>query len=159
MPTSLEHVVRQDLSLPSLRSCFMLLHSALDQRSRRHPHWTFTVIVAVLVAVPPRAALAQVSDVKGSKDHTMVSRYAGSVIIGYDFRKFDEFVIPLGALRRAGDRPAAGGGTTPYSSLPKVSASRGGRRASCTSALRIVHRLKSCGTTTSACRNAVLRRS
>ena len=26
----------------------------------------------------------------------MVSRYAGSIIIGYDFRKFDEFVIPLG---------------------------------------------------------------
>ena len=36
----------------------------------------------------------------------MVSRYAGSIIIGYDFRKFDEFVIPLGVLRRA-----AGGGS------------------------------------------------
>jgi hypothetical protein len=35
----------------------------------------------------------------------MVSRYAGSIIIGYDFRKFDEFVIPLGVLRRtAGTR-------------------------------------------------------
>jgi OmpA-OmpF porin, OOP family len=51
--------------------------------------------------VTPRAALAQLSDVKGSKDHPMVSRYAGSIIIGYDFRKFDEFVIPLGVLRRA----------------------------------------------------------
>ena len=30
----------------------------------------------------------------------MVSRYEGSTIIGYDFRKFDEFVIPLGALKR-----------------------------------------------------------
>jgi outer membrane protein OmpA-like peptidoglycan-associated protein len=59
------------------------------------------------------SALAQVSDVKGSNDHPLVSRYAKSVIIGYDFRKFDEFVIPLGVLKRAGDRPAAGGGTHP----------------------------------------------
>ncbi len=43
----------------------------------------------------------------------MVSRYAGSIIIGYDFRKFDEFVVPLGVLKRTGERPAAGGGTHP----------------------------------------------
>ena len=30
-----------------------------------------------------------------SKDHPAISRYAGSVAIGYDFRKFDELVIPL----------------------------------------------------------------
>ena len=84
----------------------MPLHFALDQSSIRHAHSAFAVIVAALVAVTPRAALAQLSDVKGSKDHPMVSRYAGSIIIGYDFRKFDEFVIPLGVLRRT-----AGGGT------------------------------------------------
>jgi hypothetical protein len=88
----------------------MLLNSALGQRSPRHARWTFILIVAVLLGVSPQVALAQLSDVKGSKDHPMVSRYAGSVIIGYDFRKFDEFVIPLGALRRTGGRPAAGGG-------------------------------------------------
>jgi OmpA-OmpF porin, OOP family len=33
----------------------------------------------------------------------MASRYAGGVIIGYDFRRFDEFVIPLDVLRRAAD--------------------------------------------------------
>jgi hypothetical protein len=79
------------------------MHSALDQRSLRHARSPLAVIVAALVAVTPRAALAQLSDVKGSKDHPMVSRYPGSVIIGYDFRKFDEFVIPLGVLRRADD--------------------------------------------------------
>ena len=89
----------------------MLLCSALDHRSLRHAHWTFAVIAAVLFEVSPRAALAQLSDVKGSKDHPMVSRYEGSVIIGYDFRKFDEFVIPLGVLKRTGERPAAGGGS------------------------------------------------
>ena len=91
----------------------MVLHSALDHRSFRPAHWTFAVIAAVLFEVSPRVALAQLSDVKGSKDHPMVSRYSGSVIIGYDFRKFDEFVIPLGALKRSGERPAAGGGFSP----------------------------------------------
>src|SRR5262245_33077319 len=80
----------------------MPLHFALDRCSPRHAHPAFAVIVAALVAVTPRAVLAQLFDVRGSKDHPMVSRYAGSVIIGYDFRKFDEFVIPLGVLRRAG---------------------------------------------------------
>jgi OmpA-OmpF porin, OOP family len=69
--------------------------------------------VVILLGASPPTALAQLSDVKGSKDHPSVSRYAGSVIIGYDFRKFDEFVIPLGVLRRTAGRPAAGGGTSP----------------------------------------------
>ena len=75
-------------------------------RSRRNHALLSAAMVAVLFGVLPSTALAQLSDVKGSKDHPMVSRYAGSIIIGYDFRKFDEFVIPLGVLRRA-----AGGGT------------------------------------------------
>ena len=84
----------------------MLLHSALDRRSLRRAHWTFAVIVAALFGVPPRAALAQLPDLKGSKDHPMVSRYAGSFIIGYDFRKFDEFVLPLGPLKGNPHDPA-----------------------------------------------------
>lgn len=71
----------------------------------------YAVAGVVVLAASPPAAHGQLSDVKGSKDHPMVSRYTGSVIIGYDFRKFDEFVVPLGVLRRSGDRPAAGGGT------------------------------------------------
>ena len=78
----------------------MPLHSALDQCSLRHVHSTVALIVAALFVVTPRAALAQLSDVKGSKDHPMVSRYAGSVIIGYDFRKFDD--TPFGASRCGG---------------------------------------------------------
>ena len=76
-------------------------------------HRFFAVMVAALCGACPPSAYAQLSDVKGSKDHPMVSRYAGSVIIGYDFRKFDEFVVPLGPLKRTGERPAAGGGFSP----------------------------------------------
>ena len=87
---------------------FMQLHSLLDRRSLHRAHCATAAIVAVLCAASPRPALAQLADVKGSKDHPMVSRYTGSIIIGYDFRKFDEFVIPLGALKPARDRAASG---------------------------------------------------
>src|SRR5215203_5160073 len=68
-------------------------------------------VIAIFVFGVAAPARAQLSDVKGSKDHPMVSRYAGSVIIGYDLRKFNEFVMPLGVLRRAEGGRAAGGGT------------------------------------------------
>jgi outer membrane protein OmpA-like peptidoglycan-associated protein len=45
-------------------------------------------------------ATAQLTDVKGSRDHPLISRYTGSLIIGYDERKFDEFVLPVGPLTR-----------------------------------------------------------
>jgi outer membrane protein OmpA-like peptidoglycan-associated protein len=41
------------------------------------------------------AAAAQDRDLADGKDHPAISRYAGSVIIGYDFRKFDELTMPL----------------------------------------------------------------
>ncbi|MGH9315058.1 MAG: DUF4892 domain-containing protein [Vicinamibacterales bacterium] len=58
------------------------------------------IVTFLLGTLSAPEALAQLSDVKGSKDHAMVSRYAGSIIIGYDLRKFDELVIPLGPLKR-----------------------------------------------------------
>jgi OmpA-OmpF porin, OOP family len=65
-----------------------------------HRSSVLTLAVGLASLMSTASAVAQLSDVKGSKDHPMVSRYAGSVIIGYDFRKFDEFIIPLGALKR-----------------------------------------------------------
>jgi OmpA-OmpF porin, OOP family len=56
-------------------------------------------IVLCLLLVGPTAAGAQDADLADSKDHPSVSRYAGSVIIGYDFRKFDEFVLPLSRVQ------------------------------------------------------------
>ena len=41
------------------------------------------------------AVAAQDADLAGGKDHPAISRYAGSVIIGYNFRKFDELLLPL----------------------------------------------------------------
>ena len=30
----------------------------------------------------------------------MISRYEGSIILAHDVREFDEFVLPMGAIRR-----------------------------------------------------------
>lgn len=43
-------------------------------------------------------------DIEGSKDHPLFSRYEGSIIIGYDVKGFDEYVLPLGSFE--GDRPS-----------------------------------------------------
>jgi len=41
-------------------------------------------------------------DSSGSSDHTLISRYAGSVIDGYEIQDFNEFVLPVGpAIRDA----------------------------------------------------------
>ncbi len=38
-------------------------------------------------------------DVKGSKDHPLISRYPGSFINYFDMKEFDEYVLPLGKLK------------------------------------------------------------
>ena len=40
---------------------------------------------------------AQNQDTPGTSDHSMITRYAGSVIDGYEVHEFNEFVLPLGA--------------------------------------------------------------
>ncbi len=41
-------------------------------------------------------SFAQTNDVDGSSDHPLISRYAGSYIIGYETRDYDELVLALG---------------------------------------------------------------
>ncbi|MDQ1325498.1 MAG: OmpA-OmpF porin, family [Campylobacterota bacterium] len=41
-------------------------------------------------------ASAQEKDILGGKDHPMISRYDGSVIMGYAFQEYGELVMPLG---------------------------------------------------------------
>jgi outer membrane protein OmpA-like peptidoglycan-associated protein len=42
---------------------------------------------------------AQLTDVQGSKDPSGIKRYEGSIIIGYDFRKFDGVDVLLGPVK------------------------------------------------------------
>ena len=59
-----------------------------------------TIALALLALLPLSALLAQSGDAKGSKDNPLIKRYEGSTIIGYYFRKFDEFDLMLGPLQR-----------------------------------------------------------
>ena len=52
--------------------------------------------IALLAVGAGAGALALAEDVQGSRDHPRLSRFAGSEIMGYDHRAFDEFVLPLG---------------------------------------------------------------
>jgi outer membrane protein OmpA-like peptidoglycan-associated protein len=45
---------------------------------------------------------AQLTDVAGSKDPSGIKRYEGSIIIGYDFRKFDGVEVLLGPVKEGG---------------------------------------------------------
>ena len=77
----------------------MLTLSSGTSTTTRHPARRFDVGAAVLLlVVVPAAVAAQAPDLSDSKDHPSISRYAGSVIHGYDFRKFDELVLPLGPV-------------------------------------------------------------
>ena len=58
------------------------------------------IVLAITVLAPIAPINAQTGDAKGSKDSPVVKRYEGSTIIGYDFRKFDEFDLVLGPLQR-----------------------------------------------------------
>jgi len=56
----------------------------------------FSLLCIVLLATS--IAFAQEKDIEGSKDHPLISRFAGSIINHYDVKQFDEYILPLGKL-------------------------------------------------------------
>jgi OmpA-OmpF porin, OOP family len=58
------------------------------------------VLALLLTLLAAPEGRAQLRDMTGSQDHPLISRYAGSIILADDSREFDEFVIPLGPIRR-----------------------------------------------------------
>jgi len=63
------------------------------QIQRKPFFWTLCLFAA---AVAP----AQEADKPGSKDHELIGRFKGSIIIGYDQRDYNEFTIALGPQTR-----------------------------------------------------------
>jgi OOP family OmpA-OmpF porin len=63
------------------------------------PRGPATFALLLMLCAPPLPA--QSADVTGSKDPALIKRYEGSRIIGYDFRKFDQFDVVLGPIQRA----------------------------------------------------------
>jgi hypothetical protein len=54
--------------------------------------FVFTVMFFILYGLSVNAQ----KDVKGSKDHPIISRYEGSYIIGYEQEDYDQLVMPAG---------------------------------------------------------------
>ena len=77
----------------------MLCTSSCALLPQQRLRLTHVVLLGLLLVAS--GAHAQLTDVKGSKDPSMLKRYEGSTIIGYDFRKFDEFEVALGPLKAA----------------------------------------------------------
>jgi OmpA-OmpF porin, OOP family len=70
--------------------------------SRRIATRTTISVLSVMACLPIATAMAQLSDVHGSKDHPAIKRYEGAIIIGYDYRKFGDGEVLLGPVKRGG---------------------------------------------------------
>ncbi len=57
-------------------------------------------LACFLIGLVTTLAMAQQQDVRGSKDHPLISRYPGSFIKEYSQKEFDQFTLPLGKLSR-----------------------------------------------------------
>lgn len=53
------------------------------------------ILVCWLLAFSSHSVHAQDQNIEGSRDHPMISRYAGSTIIGYQGTIFNEFKLPI----------------------------------------------------------------
>lgn len=60
----------------------------------------FACLIALLLFIPGIASAQK--DVKGSKDHPLVGRFADSVIRAYEAKDFDEYTLGLGKLSYRG---------------------------------------------------------
>ena len=75
-----------------------------------NPAMLATIMLCTLVLGSATSA----ADVKGSKDHPMVSRYEGAQIIKYSQEKFDEYTLLLGKAkaRKPGEHKTVEGAVT-----------------------------------------------
>jgi OmpA-OmpF porin, OOP family len=70
-----------------------------SRTGRVHLRRAFVGASLLLIPFVAGGAIAQLKDVSGSKDHPMIKRFEGSVIIGYEFQKFSDLVILLGPVK------------------------------------------------------------
>lgn len=67
---------------------------------------TTALLFLTCLFVAPRLLTAQAKDIPNSKDHPLVSRFAGSVIKFYDVKNFDAYALRLGPVERGKEATA-----------------------------------------------------
>ncbi|MBE9554097.1 MAG: DUF4892 domain-containing protein, partial [Proteobacteria bacterium] len=72
------------------------------------------VLAAIMLFTLAMSVAASAADVKGSKDHPLVSRYEGAKIVKYSQEKFDEYTLLLGKAkaRKPGEHQTVEGAVT-----------------------------------------------
>lgn len=67
--------------------------------------WILAVALAWCMAAGARAdATLPKADVGGSKDSPLIGRFAGSFIVAYESKDYDELKLPLGPLKQVADK-------------------------------------------------------
>ena len=69
------------------------------------PRITFRFVCALVFGMIVGSATAQ--DLTGAKDHPVIKRFAGSTIIGYDQKRFDQYQLQAGPFKRYDARAGA----------------------------------------------------
>lgn len=68
--------------------------------------WALVCVAGFLLLAPVSGVAKQVTrDVVGSQDNALLSRYEGSFIIGYEQKKFSDFLLPLSAPGKWDEQP------------------------------------------------------
>jgi outer membrane protein OmpA-like peptidoglycan-associated protein len=78
-----------------------MTENSLGDRGRLFSAGVLALVFGLASLALARAATA---DIPGSRDHPLVSRYAGSVIIDYDVRDFDGYAIMTGPASTRGGK-------------------------------------------------------
>ena len=71
------------------------------RRTHRAIQLVGAVSCVAVLALAPAAGTPQIKDLPGSRDPAGIKRYEGSVVIGYVFKKFDEFTFMVGPVKRS----------------------------------------------------------
>ncbi len=57
--------------------------------------WPASVLAGLMLLSNVTAA----QDLPGAKDNPLLKRFAGSTIVGYDYKRFDEYLVPTGTYK------------------------------------------------------------
>jgi OmpA-OmpF porin, OOP family len=78
-------------------------HQAMSMLRRTHRVTQLVAAVScvALLASAPAPGSPQITNLAGSRDPAGIKRYEGSIVIGYTFKKFDEFTFMVGPVKRS----------------------------------------------------------
>ena len=87
-----------DSAVVGVSQAMLFRCTVATQSHRRFSQVLKSRLILAFLCLCPILAAAQKTDLPGSADHPMISRYPGLVITAYSVKDFDAFTFPLGKL-------------------------------------------------------------